>query len=242
MASSSSVSSSSSLSLPSLNPMQPFVIPKHEDTEAVWQSFIKDSTEKVDGVAADQAQLIFLGNIHSEKWWQKDWRGEIIKRYGPDAIVLCEGFAACKPVTLNNVSSFTPKSNVSVFGWDDMQISKDHTAVQQVVALREKYKEYVPSSKWSPEDRNLWTMAEELNSKNCMLRTHSLIKTARVFLRGQIKQGQKLIVISGSDHLFCEGYNILNYFKGIKASLILPKLLSSGLNEDIEYAKKLAQS
>lgn len=244
MSSSSSASSSlSSSRFPSLTVLlttHPFAFPKEEDTEEVWQKFLKDTTEGMQGVDPKDAQVIFLGNIHTEKYWQNDWRGEIVKRYGPDAIVLCEGWQACEGIPLKRVSSFTPKNKVSAYGWDDMRIFADNSAIRSIVSLNEKYKEIAPSSKWSKDDQVAWEKASIENNRNCLLRTHSMIKTARVVLREYLKPGQKLFVIAGSDHLFVKGYNVLDYFKGIKAALILPKTVSSNSNEDeMSYAKRL---
>jgi hypothetical protein len=218
----------------------PFVFPKEEDTEEVWQKFLKETTEGMQGVDPNDAQVIFLGDIHTEKWWQKDWRGEIIKRYGPGAIVLCEGWEACKGIPLKCVSTFTPKNKVCTYGWDDMPMFADRSAIRSINSLMEKYKENKPSSKWSKDDLLAWERAVVDNGRNCLLRTNSMIKTSRLFLRGALKPGQKLFVIAGSDHLFVKGYNVLDYFKGIKAALILPKAVSLNSEEDSKcYAKRL---
>jgi len=229
MASISSSSSSSASSTAASMIAQPFVFPKEEDTEAVWQKFLKESTEEIQGADPKEAQVIFLGNIHTEKWWQKDWRGEIIKHYGPDAIVLCEGFPASKALPLENVTSFIPKSQVQVFGWDDMLCFKDVSDMRTMNTLYEKYKESSPSANWSSDDIDSWREALFRSYGKCQLRSNSMIKTSRVFLRNHLKQGQKLIVIAGSDHHFQKerGYNVLDYFKGVKAAMILPKVLSS---------------
>jgi hypothetical protein len=86
-----------------------------------------------------------------------------------------------------------------------------------------------------------------------MLRTHSLIKAARVVLRTVLKSCQKLFIVAGSDHFFRNTvqykvhgqhllqpkYDVLDYFKFFKAAIILPKELdANGVGVGLDYAKK----
>jgi hypothetical protein len=212
--------------------------------EANWQQFLKNSTVKMDGVNANEAQVIFLGNIHTEKW-QKAWRGALIDHYASDKhnmdIVLCEAVKAFDAFAPQS-ASFVSTKKVYCYGWDDMVVYKDNSSIDCIVQLNAKYKECQPSSKWSKEDVDLWQKAFKKNDKDCRHRTISMIKTAQTVLTKFLKPGQKLFVIAGSDHLFRKstGYNVLDCFKGYKVALLLPKAVAPETDEmHMEYAKKL---
>ena len=233
-------SKSSSISLPlkiEIPKAQPssFIYPTSLSTEAVWQKFLQDSTEAILGENSPlEAQLIFLGDIHTE-CWQKDWRGEIIKRYGRRAIVLCEGFQSKQVIPSRWVTSFSQKDALSIYGWDEMSIFNDKSALLIWDTFRKKYKESAPSPKWDSQDILAWKQAMLLIRKNCMHRNNKMIKTAKAFLK-TLKEGQKLFVIAGSNHLIYKRlkYNVLDYFKGTKVCMILPKSLSKAPERDAE--------
>lgn len=234
--SSSSASSMAISSIPSQGGLVP--LPKADDVEAVWQKFIKDSAEKLAGVDPEEARLFCLGDKHTEEW-QKAWRGGIIDHYGSDGdIVLIEGLRAGASLTYHPFLNVQKK--VDVLGWDDLDLIKDtKTAIRICVNLNEKYQERVPSSKWSKEDFASWDEAYNKIQTNCQLRTKILIKTARKYLKN-IKSGQKLFIIAGSDHFYNkDGFNIVNYIKGVKLALLLPKEFSHNTDENYAYVKKI---
>lgn len=243
--SSSSSSSSSSLTSSSISSKSSILsdttAPKEDELPGVWKKFLENTTEKMGGVDPQDAQIIFLGNIHVESW-QKEWRGDVIAHYGgKDPIVLCEGVEALQPMSMKAITSFTPKAKVLAYGWDDGKLFKDKSLVKAWFALNDKNKD-IPLSQWSEADRLELEKIAKDNSVHCMRRTHSLIKSARSILRqpGALKDGQKLIVVAGSDHLFdTTGYNVLNYFKGTKAALLGPKELNIAPEAFEEYRSKL---
>jgi hypothetical protein len=218
--------------------IDPFPLPEADAATAVWQKFIKDSAEKLAGVDPEEARLFCLGDKHTEEW-QKAWRGGVIDHYGSDGdIVLIEGLRAGASLPYHPFLSVQKK--VDVLGWDDVDLIKDtKTAIRICVSLNEKYQERDPTSKWSKEDRASWDEAYKKIQINCLSRTKILIKTARKYLKN-IKSGQKLFIIAGSDHFYNkDGVNIVNYIKGVKLALILPKEISQNSDENYAYVKKI---
>lgn len=205
-----------------------FSIPKVDDSEAVWQKYLQDSVELIEG-DPKAAQTIFLGDIHPEGWWQNAWRGSIIERYGSKKkdtldVVLCEGVAAHKPIDPKYVDTFSITKKINCYGWDDTDACK---STDEIFSQMGKLT-HVPSSKWSKSDFLTFEKLHEKLDQQTAQRNRCLVKTVKAFLRVVLKPGQKLFVIAGSNHLVTPkeeseaGYHILNYFKS-NACVILPR-------------------
>jgi hypothetical protein len=236
MASSSSISSSSS---PSLATTPFFSLPKADASKEVWQKYIKDTTERVDGIDPEAAKLVCLGDVHIVK--QKEWREGVINHFGSDGdIVLLEGWDAERPMPLMWAKLFVNVSKkVTVYGCDDMTVSKATNAPTKVqVDLMEKYQS--SGASWSKEDLAEFNSAGEEIEKYSMDRTYTMIKTARTFLKS-LKPGQKIFMIAGSSHLAKGGYKIVNSMHSEKVAVLLPKRPSISDEEALAYSKKLLE-
>jgi hypothetical protein len=241
--SSSSSSSASSMAASSSSvPTNPFPLPLADASKEVWQKFIKDSTERVDGVDPEAAQLICLGDIHTAKW-QKAWREVVADHFGSTGdILLIEGWDAERSmpplwakIFLNTTKKF------DVYGWDDMAIQKATNApTKTMVDLVDKYNKS-PGSDWSKEDITAFNEASEQVEAHSKSRTYTMIKTARSFLK-KVKPGQKIFLIAGSRHLFdTDGFNIVNAMSTVKITSLLPKRPVITDEEALAYSKKLLE-
>jgi hypothetical protein len=219
-------------------------IPKADATPIVWEKFLEATTDARRGVDPKDAQIIFLGDCHLAKW-QPKWRGVLIDHYGSNnTIVLCECTQAGSKVK-NIARSFISQKEVLSYGWDN--VASSTFAIKYVIApmnqLREKYKENAPSSKWSQDDLAIWkTLLVKFDLFADSIRTLELIKTAETFIRrGSKIPDQKIFVIAGSKHLLKDKGCILDSFKHLKATLLIPKAPLLTEAAEAEYSRQLVK-
>jgi hypothetical protein len=222
--------------------------PKQTAVERTWKKYIRDTTEAAAGADLNKAQVICLGDVHSDEW-QNAWRGAFIDHYGSDGdIVLCEGYTAMHKIP-QRLGRFTAHKKLLCYGWDNPDLCcKQRDGHSGLIKLKDKYKEPEPSLKWSKEDKDTWRELMKAVEAHHFLRTFELTKTAKS-LAQLLRPGQKLFIISGSDHLFYKcnepalnyyQFNMVESLKAFKTAMLLPKELGvNSLEDEKNYIKKL---
>ncbi len=211
--------------------------PTDDNSEAIWNKYLDDTTVKVKVEGLRDAQIIFLGETHTEKW-HRPWAKSLITRYrsGQGDIVLIEGIQS-----LRKTKSKFEIENVKCFGWDDdYWYFKALKYVKLRVDLINKYEESNPSSKWSENDIEAWKTINGSYLECNKARDKSMVATLNKIMP-RLRPGQKVFVISGSSHLLRIAESQSNPFSSFKTSMVIPKKLSSNTpHDDLSYMKKIA--
>jgi hypothetical protein len=221
--------------------------PTEGDNESAWNIYIEKTTTMLKGNAGD-AQIIFLGETHSEKW-HRLWARALIMHHssGRGDIVLLEGRQSLKKAKSN-----IKIGNVTLLGWDsDYYYYKSIQAIKSCVGLINKYNEVKPSSRWSSQDIEEW-QALQLFRKECnKAREESLIATIAKMIP-HLQTGKKVFVISGSNHLH-RLESVLMDFKftdaqsstvtSLKTAILIPKNFTSNFQlDELSHMQKLASA
>lgn len=241
-----SLKPSVTLSTPSV--YEPFPIPQKED-ESIWQEYLKKSSDRIEGEYPTEARIIFLGDLHNQKW-QNAWRRAIMEHYSSNKlekdIILCEAYEAFKKLPYIP-ASIQPRDGsffkMNFYGWENIELyNSSVSAMTKAVTIYERYNTPPSITTWSEEDVMSFTTLKEQVFQEGVQRNTSLIVTTTAVYK-TLQPGQKLFVIAGSNHLFLKKdetssreHNILDFFSDTKACLILPKQTEPlALTECMQY-------
>jgi hypothetical protein len=219
--------------------------PKTDEIQEDWEKFLQDSCDVYTNCDLSDAQVIFLGDTHTDMA-QEAIRQKLILHYAHSGqtgtnLIFLEGTDLDFPSRLKD-KSFT------VEVWDDKEHFEHHgELIEQFCGLlknfNDKKKELIDlkNNKEIPLQEKkmllipLITEIREINSgmeslkeegdKAKKLRDIDLIESIKCSLTNP---NQKIFVIAGTKHLRDENYDIASFFEETPHAILIPKDTHSG--------------